>query len=965
MAKSIYLQDIAEGIQYGNLPDTWQTEKLANFSPTITLYDYQENALKSAIKILHLYFEQCANWQPNESKETINKRKKTLFDIYESNGLKVDEYKINDTNGNYDVLEKYYDINSDKSISYQNLINRMSFWMATGSGKTLVLVKMIEILTNLIKNQEIPNNDILLLIPRDDLIKQLKDTVLIYNQNTLGKKINLVSLKNYSQEKFSNRFSFENEVTVFYYRADNLTDEQKEAQIDFRNYDNDGKWYVLLDEAHKGSNEDSLRQSYYSILSRNGFLFNFSATFVDKEDLMTTVYNYNLKEFIAHGYGKHIILSDKEFVDFKEKEINDEEKRDIVIRSLITLAIVKKLSKQIRNKDITYHEPMMVTLVNSVSARDSDLVVFFKTLVEITGSNRFITKTKLNELKEVIKKELLEKEYLFENEKAVFSNELIDDLTVEELRELIFGSSAVGSIEVIQGKVKEIAFKLKTAEKPFGLIKIGDISSWTNNILDGYEMTNTLREESFFSNLDKEENVSILMGSRAFFEGWDSLRPNVINFINIGTGKEAKRYILQSIGRGVRLFPIKNKMMRAKYLVGVEPKLQKVVNKVGLLESLFIYATNKKSIASVLDAINDQTTGSGNELEISLYKNIEKFQLLIPIYKTIEERRGKIARFFLDESAFDTIKSIFTKYPDSLLVVKYGLDGDEIKYIKENLSQDSDLFKIDPLKKYSNIEILINKIITHTRKKLQVVKEFKKLDDEIIHFKHIKTYLEKDKHDELVAKIEKAKTKPVIQTKEELKSMLSLKKIDIDEYTERIESLKTITGKETFKDLSIEYVSEHYYIPLILSSVEKPEYIKHIISVSSEVKFVNKLNQYNKDNDINYKWMFSKLDESLDSVYIPYFSKEINDYRKFNPDFIFWIEKESEYLITFVDPKGTSHSDYMDKIDGYKELFEGKNFLYKGKKINTKLYLVPEDENSTHGEEYKEYWLKDIKQIFN
>jgi len=356
--------------------------------------------------------------------------------------------------------------------------------------------------------------------------------------------------------------------------------------------------------------------------------------------------------------------------------------------------------------------------------------------------------------------------------------------------------------------------------------------------------------------------------------------------------------------------------------------------------------------------------GGENIFKGYLDKNIESFGLLIPVYKTIEERRGKIARFFLDQTAFDTFKRIFINYPESLLVVRYGLDGEEIKYIKENLSINSDLFGIDPVRKYFNIEILINKVITHTRKKLQVVKEFKKLNGEIVHFKHIKTYLEKDKHDELVSKIEKAKTKPIFQTKEELKSMLSLKKIDIDEYTEKIELLKTATGKEIFKDLSIEYISEHYYIPVILSSVEKPEYIKHIISVPSEVKFINELNQYTKDNKIDNKWMFSKIDESLDSIYIPYFSKEINDYRKFNPDFIFWVEKESEYVIIFIDPKGTSHADYMDKIDGYKELFENKNFNFNGKKIITKLFLKADEENSIHGEEYKKYWLKDIEQIF-
>jgi type III restriction enzyme len=95
---------------------------------------------------------------------------------------------------------------------------------------------------------------------------------------------------------------------VFYYRSDNLSDEQKERIVDFRNYDNGGRWYVLLDEAHKGDKEDSKRQHIYSILSRNGFLFNFSATFTDSRDIVTTVYDFNLARFVEEGYGKHIAI---------------------------------------------------------------------------------------------------------------------------------------------------------------------------------------------------------------------------------------------------------------------------------------------------------------------------------------------------------------------------------------------------------------------------------------------------------------------------------------------------------------------------------------------------------------------------------------------------------------------------------------------------------------------------------
>jgi len=105
----------------------------------------------------------------------------------------------------YSLLTEYYS-QEDGKISYEYFINRMSFWMTTGSGKTLIIIKFIQILNDLIKSGEIPPYD-------------------------------------------------------------NLSDEQKEKIIDLRNYDNDGKWYIFLDEAHKGDREESKRQHIYSILS--------------------------------------------------------------------------------------------------------------------------------------------------------------------------------------------------------------------------------------------------------------------------------------------------------------------------------------------------------------------------------------------------------------------------------------------------------------------------------------------------------------------------------------------------------------------------------------------------------------------------------------------------------------------------------------------------------------------------
>jgi len=141
---------------------------------------------------------------------------------------------------------------------------------------------------------------------------------------------------------------------------------------------------------------------------------------------------------------------------------------------------------------------------------------------------------------------------------------------------------------------KELAFKLKTSSRPFALIKIGDVSGWLKNEFVGYEVQERFEDETYFENLNREDSdINILMGSRSFYEGWDSNRPNVINFINIGMGQDAKKFILQSVGRGVRIEPIKNNRKRLLQVYNAkeidEDLFNNIKNKVLPIETLFIF----------------------------------------------------------------------------------------------------------------------------------------------------------------------------------------------------------------------------------------------------------------------------------------------------------------------------------------------------------------------------------------
>lgn len=166
-------------------------------------------------------------------------------------------------------------------------------------------------------------------------------------------------------------------------------------------------------------------------------------------------------------------------------------------------------------------------------------------------------------------------------------------------------------------------------------------------------------------------------------------------------------------------------------------------------------------------------------------------------------------------------------------------------------------------------------------------------------------------------------------------------------------------AENTFNDLEIIKLTKYYYNPLIYSNNEH-SIIKHIISVASEVKFLKKFLQNIENKSYDFEWMFSKIDESLDNVYIPYYSKTENKYNKFKPDFIFWLIKENKYKIIFIDPKGTKYTDYENKLDGYEKLFTSdssiKKFKYKDYEIEVHVKLVTDDINQV-SEKYKQYWV--------
>ncbi len=966
-----YLQDMIYDIDFSNLPSTWSNLDIKSFSKDKKLWNYQEEAIKNAIKVLYRYYEDFKDYQNGEDESVNLERKRKLFKWYKLNGLDIDlSIKLDE---NKRLLEDYYPIEENK-FSYEHFINRMSFWMATGSGKSLIIVKLIEILRELIDRKEIPEYDILFLTHRDDLIEQFKKHIEEFNQ-THDKKIIFRDLREYHKIKI-----FYNQPTIFYYRSDLIGDIQKEKIIDFRNYYNNGKWYIILDEAHKGDREESKRQHIYSILSKNGFLFNFSATFTDPRDIITCAYEFNLSSFIKEGYGKHICILKQETRVFNDKEdYTGEEKQKMVLKSLILLTYIKKFYHEIRNVDPNlYHKPLMVTLVNSVNTEDADLKMFFRELEKIG-------KAKINNFEQA-KRELLEElktdlKLEFENTKLKLNLDVLNNITKEDIIKYVYNSESFGEIEIIRSSSNknELALKLKSSDRPFALIRIGDILTWLKG-LDGYEAQERFENESFFRNLNEENSeINILMGSRSFYEGWDSNRPNVMMFINIGVGTDARKFILQAIGRGVRIEPVKNKRKRLIRLntENIDEKIfDKIKDIVDPIETLFIFATNRNILISVIEELNKQEKVKEKVLSLELNPNVKNKLLLIPVYRPLKrasliEELDLRQKLELSNEDYDLLER-FLQYvqDDRIIMLKYNTDPIKVRLIREKRN----IKQVKTTKKsLRNIDLIFKSYFDYLNLEETRLDGFKILEDEIRHFENIKVYLENIEDLKNVIKKTSQYIEPsrVERLKKELMQKLSSGEISLEQYTEEIEKIsQQKTSQAEFKDLAIKYITEHYYIPLIMSKDDKIKYIKHIINVKSEVKFIEDLEKYlsknNKFKEFDW-WMFSKMDENLDEVHIPYYNTNINKIARFIPDFVFWLKKGQDYYIVFVDPKGTEYTDAERKIDGFERIFmengKSKIFQYNDLKVRVKLlYRTDKKEKST--EKYSNYWFEDIDEMF-
>jgi len=402
-----------------------------------------------------------------------------------------------------------------------------------------------------------------------------------------------------------------------------------------------------------------------------------------------------------------------------------------------------------------------------------------------------------------------------------------------------------------------------------------------------------------------------------------------------------------------------------------------------VLETLFVFGTNRNALESVISQLREEEAAEGEAtLSLAVNEAAEGRLLLVPVYRETARLIGEdrhLRKLKLHDSELCLLQR-YAEYvqDDRVLLATYEVPPARIKLFRQGLADPDSHFNTEGPKRFSDIGVLVRQVLAYMDVHPQELERFKGLDDEIRHFRQIRVALldfeEVRRKATRVGKSEdrlKKLSKEYMPKIQEAEGWYQTKLIE--EYAEK---RSQVPRRDRYsrggRDISFKHIATHYYLPVILAEDEKVDYIRHIIKVPSEVRFVKQVSQYLENGGTVFEqfdwWMFSKLDESLDSVYIPYYDPVANRIRQHHPDFIFWLQRGGEYSIVFVDPKGTTHTDYEFKVDGYRALFEieGKAAVIEHEGLSVRVYsFLQTPDRAKVGESYRSYWFDNIQDLLD
>ncbi|NMC18694.1 MAG: DEAD/DEAH box helicase family protein [Chloroflexi bacterium] len=451
--------------------------------------------------------------------------------------------------------------NSSRVDTYKlEELNKIAFWMATGSGKTLLMhINILQYQHYLeLHNHNRTINRIILLTPNDGLSRQhlaefelsgIQAELFMKEGRSLfaGKHVEIIDIHKLREE------SGEKTIAVEAFEGNNL---------------------VLVDEGHRGMSgkETGEWMKRREQLCENGFSFEYSATFgqamkasgnrsLEQTYAHCILFDYSYKYFYADGYGKEYRILNLE-------DDHEEAKRRRYLTACL-LAFYQQLKlyadKKVGYRPYLLENPLWIFVGGSVNAVRTDRGRKVSDVVDILlFLADFVSADHHRENIQFIDAFLNGHSGLLDSHgndlfASSFSYLVATGLTAEQVfsdvLRVLFNADAPASLHVVnlKGTDGEIALRLGDQDD-FGLINVGDTSSLCKLCEEHHELVVDEKEfsESLFQSLNESRSkINILIGSKKFTEGWSSWRVSTMGLMNIGRSEGSE--IIQLFGRGVRL----------------------------------------------------------------------------------------------------------------------------------------------------------------------------------------------------------------------------------------------------------------------------------------------------------------------------------------------------------------------------------------------------------------------------
>jgi len=454
-------------------------------------------------------------------------------------------------------------------------LRRLAFFMATGSGKTLLLHVNVWQMLYYLEHGPHPET----LVRRPDGRREFDNVLLITPNEGLSdqhirelRASGMTDADHFLADPHGQRSLFGPKVRVI--EIHKLAEEASRDGVSVVLKDFGNQNLILVDEGHKGTGTEArVWKTRQQDLSANGFLLEYSATFAQaigaasrkvQDSLLaeygkSILFDYSYAHFYGDGYGKNfrvLNLSRGEAI----------QAHALLVGGLLVyyeqFSLFGRYERRYRPYNIA--RPLWVMLGSSVNAvftkdkqRRSDVaevVSFLKRLLEdrvwaegqigrlLQGRSGF-TDEAGNDLFRPCLSHLRGRE----------PGELYADIC----RDVFHGQGALEVWE-LKNAEGELALRVSTGSSEdgpyFGIINIGDVGTFKKYLAErmGMEAQEDRFAHSQFEQVDRPDSgVNLLIGAKKFIEGWSSWRVSSMGLLNVGKGEGSQ--VIQLFGRGVRL----------------------------------------------------------------------------------------------------------------------------------------------------------------------------------------------------------------------------------------------------------------------------------------------------------------------------------------------------------------------------------------------------------------------------